>query len=438
MNTDVKLAFDTIMGKREKLADAFRYYDGNQPLVYANERLREVFAGVQVRFLENWCAVVIDACKERLQLNGVTAPDAVQEVVQAIWDTNQLGLESDDLHEAALVTGEAYLVVWPDENGAPEMFYNDPRLCHVFYRGDNPRAVRYAAKLWVDEDGGYRLTLYYADRLEYYRTVQKASAVGDASAFVVDDDEFADGMAANPFGEVPVFHFCLSRRGTLPKGDLENVIPIQNGINKLLTDMMVAAEYGAFRQRWIISNADVGALKNSPNEIWSVPGGDGMGQSTQVGEFQATDLGNYLNAIDQLASAVAKITRTPKHYLYAQGGDPSGEALIAMESPLTRKAEARIERFTAVWRRAMVFALKVAGLTVDVGDVVLKWDKVGTVQPMTQAQVRLLDVQAGIPLVTVLRREGWSEAEIETMQGEMETSGEQLGDAILGKFDKGQ
>ena len=46
------------------------------------------------------------------------------------------------------------------------------------------------------------------------------------------------------------------------------MIPLQNAINKLVTDLMVAAEYGAFMQRWIISNADTSSLKNAPNEIW--------------------------------------------------------------------------------------------------------------------------------------------------------------------------
>jgi adenylate cyclase len=49
-----------------------------------------------------------------------------------------------------------------------------------------------------------------------------------------------------------------------------------------------------------------------------------------------TTLANALTAIDKMASTIAIITRTPKHYFYSQGGDPSSEALIAMEAPLNQ------------------------------------------------------------------------------------------------------
>lgn len=430
--TDLSTAYDTIAGKYAGYTDLWNYYLGEQPLVYANERLREIFAGVQVKFIENWCGVVIDSLKERIQLQGFAGQDGDQEVIDAIFQANELNLESDDLHEAALVTGEAFLIVWPGEDGKPEIYYNDPRLCHVFYEADRPRVPRYAAKLYQGDDELARMTLYYPDRLEYYISSKKYGEVTSASAF--QPDESLGGVAVNPYGEIPVFRF-VGRRQAI--GEITDVVPVQNGINKLLTDMMVAAEYGAFRQRWIISNSDTNMLRNSPDEIWSVPAGDGMGQPTQVGEFSATDLDNYLSACEHLSGDIAKITRTPKHYFYSQSGDPSGEALIAMEAPLNRKAQNRIERFSSAWKRAMQFALLVAGQSVELTDIEPVWSPVETVQPKTEAEIRLLGTQAGIPLVTMLRREGWSDAELEEMQAEKEGSAAELGEQLLTAFDRG-
>ncbi|NIS83046.1 MAG: phage portal protein, partial [Anaerolineales bacterium] len=129
-----------------------------------------------------------------------------------------------------------------------------------------------------------------------------------------------------------------------------SILDLQDAVNKLLADMMVAAEFGAFKQRWIISYSDPGNMRNAPNEIWALPAGDGAGQQTQVGEFGVTELDNFYDAIDRLATAIGIISRTPRHYFYQQGGDPSGEALIAMEAPLNKKITRHIERFTIVWQ----------------------------------------------------------------------------------------
>jgi hypothetical protein len=435
---DIKLAYETIISKRHQHDEAFAYYDGNQPLVYANDRLRDIFKGQQVRFTENWCALVIDAVKERIQIGDVVTPDGLEDLIHQIWEENHLGIVSDDVHEAALITGEAYLIIWPDaDTGNVEIYYNDPRLCHAFYDPEHPRRMRMAAKMWVDEDDEcYRMILYYPDHLEYYRTKQKAVNVGTWEAFVPDDTEYPDGKAINPFGRIPVFHFKIRER--FLRGDLYDVIPIQNGINKLLTDMMVAAEYGAFRQRWIISNADVSVLKNAPNEIWHIPAGDGMGQQSQVGEFSPTDLNNYLDAVERLAADISRITRVPLHYFYSKGGYPSGEALLAMESPLNFKVRDRIERFEPVWRDAIAFAMRIAGADVESRDVVINWLSIQTMQPETEAKVRLMDIQAGIPLEVSLKRSGWTQAEIEDLREAKQASSLDLGEQILTAFDRGQ
>jgi hypothetical protein len=303
------------------------------------------------------------------------------------------------------------VIVWPnEETNAVEAYYNDPLTCHVFYEAANPRAKRMACKWWEGEEGERRLTLYYPDRLEYYASTVNADQVSSAAAFRPAEPP----SAPNPYGEIPVFHLRRSRRSV--ESEISNVLPLQDAVNKLLADMMVAAEFGAFRQRWIISNTDTKALKNAPNEIWQIPAGDGMGQGSQLGEFGQTDLNVYLNAMDKLATSIAVISRTPKHYFYGgQGGDPSGEALIVMEAPLTHKVGTYIERFSHVWRDVMRFMLKVDGTQVDEQAIEPRFEEPDTIQPYTQAQIRQTNGSAGIPLRTQLRREGWSEEELEAM-----------------------
>lgn len=411
MTTDLERAYNALSGKLELYNRLWRYYDGDQPVVYTAQRLNEIFANIDARFNENWCSVVIDSVADRITLDGFTIADdeSAQQQLSEAWEELELALEADDTHKAALVCGEAFLIVWPAEDGEIQAYYNDPRLCHVFYEAENPRRKRLACKWWIDNELKYRLTLYYPDRIEYYQSEHKAENVSSANSF-----EPFQPAQANPYEEIPVFHFRTERRTV--KSDLTDAIPIQNAINKLLIDMMVAAEYGAFKQKWIISNADTpGKLKNAPNEIWDLPAGDGVSQNTQVGEFTATELSNYFNSIDKLSSALGAITRTPKHYLYQQGGDPSGEALIAMEAPLNKKVQDRIDRFTPVWRQVATFLMLLKGFAVESRKITPLFARPETVQPRTEAEIVQLETTSGIPLTTAVRRRGWTEAEIDQM-----------------------
>ena len=431
---DVARAHESLDAKAVLYKTLWDYYDGVQPLRYSTERLRDIFHNISVRFSQNWCEAVINSSVDRLNLTGLVVEndDSATRLLERLFSEVNLGLESDDVHLASLVCGEAFVIVWRDNGGPIEAYYNDPRLIHIQYDADHPREPLWAAKRWLADDGSYRMTLYYPDRLEYYYTTAKAEDVREATAY----RPMETPVETNPFGVIPVFHFRRATREV--RSELTDVIPLQDAINKLFADMMVAAEFGAFRQRYVISNADIATLKNSPNEIWSLPSGDGQGQGTQVGEFAQTDLRTYLDAIDRLAATIAIITRTPKHYLLSQGGDPSGEALITMEAPLVRKVERYQERFSATWRQVAAFLMTLSGVDVNVSDITPLFDPVATVQPFTQAQVGVLRKQLGVSQAQIQRELGYTDAQIEAMQIEraQETAG--VGEALLSAFDAGE
>ncbi len=441
---DLDRAYQALSGKLASYTEFWNYYDGDQPLMYTARRMRDLFADLELaKFVENWCAVVIDSALDRINLNPFTVENPkAQEQLNLDWSDYNLSLEADDVHEAALVVGESFIIVWEetDNEGKDDLqvFYNDPRLCHLFYESSNPRKKQYGAKWWRTPDGYTRMNLYYPDHLEYWRT-RSPKRITNWKSFerFNPTDTVGGATVPNPYEEVPFFHFRLERRKV--KSDLTNAIPLQNGINKLATDMMVSAEYGAFPQRWIISNVDTEALKNSPDEIWEIAAGDGMGQQTSVGQFAATQLENYIKAIDSLASTLAIISRTPKHYLFQQTGDPSGEALMTMEAPLTKRCSDHIQQFTPVWQDLARFILKVRGIDVEKKDIVVEFDDPATIQPKMQAEIRKLGIEAGIPLNTMLRDEGKDEAWIEQMeQDKKDAEGDVTMQTIMNEIRAGQ
>jgi hypothetical protein len=400
---DLTEAFNAIKGKRKDLDTLFAYVDGPQPLKYSTEKLAELFRNINAHFEENLCSVVVEAALDRIQLTGFATKNedkAAAERFKELFDRLHLDIEADKAHYASLSTSQAYVIVWKDEQETVA-YYNDPRLCHVFYEDANPRKKRFAAKWFSHTDGRQEITLYYTDRLEHWVCEKRSdnTAADKPTAFRWETVE------ANTFGVIPVFELRSP-------GEIFKVITLQDAINKLFADMMTAAEFGSVLQRYVISNSDPGALKNAPNEIWWIPSGDGQGQPSSVGTLEATPLTNFSIEMDKIANKMFVITRTPKHYLMDTGANISGEALLAMEAPLVKKCKKRQNLFASQWQDIAAFIASLEGMTITPDDITCIWERIESVQPLTEAQVRQANVTAGIPLEIVLKRDGWTDEEI--------------------------
>ena len=414
--SDVKRAFEHFKDVYLKYCAYYDYFDGNQPLRYSTERLKLAFEQIRPKFRQNWCSVVINAVLDRMELFGWSVADEQMNAVLAdVWAEAGLSLESAEVHESALVCGESFLIGWKDEGQPIEFYFNDPRRAACFYDSDRPKVKTYAAKWW-DSDDGCHLLLYYPDRLERYlaagKTMSELREQDGANAFRLEPD----GISANPFEVIPVFHFRNSLRAH--ESDLKNVTEIQDAINKLFCDMMVTAEFSAFPARYVISSAEIDTLQNAPNMIWDLPAGLEGQQNTQVGTLEAANLNNYSGQIEALAQSISSITRTPRHYFEHTSTQISGEALITMEAPLVKKVGQKRELYGDVWQEVGQFALLVNGYTIRKNDVQPQWGQAEADQPLTEAQILTNYRSAGLPLRSALRICGYTDAEIQLVEEE--------------------
>lgn len=424
--SDIDLAYRALVSKRAKYEVLWAYYEGDHPLKYSTERLRELFNDMDIRFVENWCAVVINAVYDRMELDhfDVANNEDLSKRLNQLVKKAELDLDADDIHLASLVCGESFLVVWKnevtDDQGQPvtselEAYYHDPRMCHIEYNPEQPRQKQWAAKWWEVVPQGqskkfYRVNLYYPDRLEYWQSTKPTDQVKSGDSF-----EQIQDPAENPFGQVPIFHFRRDRRKVI--SELADILTLQDAINKLLSDLMVSSEFTSLMERYVVTNASVGNAQNSPDRILVIPKGTSEEEPTKVGNFEAMTLDTFLKSIDKLAYAAGVITRTPRHYFYDQGGDPSGEALITMEAPLVKKTKRFIRRHQNTWQRVAAFMLLVAdGVDIDPEEIDPVFIDPETVQPKTQAEIRKINIDCGLPLVTILRREGWNEEELHELE----------------------
>jgi len=366
--------------------------------MYTHERLREVFDKSSVKFIQNWCAVVIDTALDRIVFKGWDNPAmAMNMTLDEFYNQAKLALISRKVHQDALVTGNGFMML-DEVDGQLKAFYNSPDQVVVIYETENPLEKAFGAKIYYDDEEGYTYcNLYYPEVIQRYSYRGKPQQVSD---FVFEEEY------SNPFGRVPIIHFKAD-------SDLINVIPIQDAINKTFSDMMVVAEFNAFRQRWMVTNADISSLKASPQSIMRIPKGAGDEEGTQIGEFEAADLSMYLDTIDKLTNSIAVISRTPKHYFMNTGANISGEALNVMETPLIKKCLQIIENFGESW-------IELSEFLVQSDETVVVWDKLESEQPESEGRAMQIMVGLGIPLITVLRRFGWGADEIEQMLSDYE------------------
>lgn len=444
--SDLQLAVDVLTVKREPYTELFDYYDGEHPFIYFDKNIRLVEDESKKALTpENWCKVVIDTTYDRVRLLGFMVEDKrIQTQVDGLVRANELLLESEAVHEAAGIVGESFMIVWPseEEDTIPEAYYNDPRLVEIFYDPDNPRRKKFAAKWWESDNGKWRLNLYYPDEIYYYETLKSYAGTSDipvAKDFVEMSEEPFISPSVNKYGIVPVFHFMTNRRRIT--SDLEDAINNQRRINKLIDDMMVSSEFGASPFRYTISSSSERTIQVSPRMLVNIPAQEQEGvQPTAVGQLDAVSPDVYIKNIEASVISLGIITKTPQHYLLGgAGANLSGEALIALEAPLVKKCQTRIDHFAPVWREVVNFMLVIAGTDKGIIERLVRrfkammkiettnadekpveitpiFAKPETVQPRTEAEIRQINDSAGIPVIWSLRQEGKTKAEIDQFE----------------------
>lgn len=420
--SDLELAFKTLRAKQSHHLLRWNYYQGIQPLRWTSQKMYDVFGTDQSDYVLNWCACLVDAVVNRLVLERfqVSGNEDLSAKLTAVLDVTGLLIDADAVHLETDLVGESFVIAWRDEEQGIEAYHNDARNVHCFYESDRPRVKRFAAKWWNDDDDKRRITLYYRDRLQYFRSLKKSDELGEWNP--KDWEEIA--TAENPFETIPVFHFRLGHNG---QSELDNVLSLQDIVNKTLSDLVVTGEFQSFAQRYAITNAALTGddLPVSPKELWQLPANtDPDSEQTKIGQFAASDMAQFTATMEHVAMSMAAITNTPRHLFWGQPGDISGEALMALEAPLLKKVQRYLARLKSTWRELGLFLLELEGTSLETETAIMPiFADPRTVQPLTLAQVRVNNVGAGIPIMTLLRDEGWTDGQLDQLEKDRRAEG---------------
>lgn len=355
-----------LVARNEKTEKFERYYEGNQPLANVSKKYRAEFAEMLRGISDNWMALVVDAVEERLHVDGFRTGGETQADPSAweIWQRNDLDADSELLHRDSLVTGQGYAMVWWAGEGQAEITIESP--CETIVAGSRRRRQA-ALKSWKDEwTGELFANVYLPDAIWKFQATRKVESDLDRLAMAWEPRK-GDETVPNPLGFVPIVEFPnRPRTGKPGRSEIADVLSTQDQINKLVCDMIIASEFAAFRQRWAVgieietdeeTGEKLAPFKSGLDRLFTDPNPD-----TKFGEFAATDLGNYVRAIENRVQSLASRTRTPPHYLLGQSGSfPSGESLKSTETGLVAKVKSKSRHYGEAWEEVMRLAGLIEG-----------------------------------------------------------------------------
>ena len=414
-----------LLDKQTDLELYTKYYEGDHRLGYASSKFRNTFGSLFSHFSDNWCGLIVDSVEERLNIEGFrmgnSGEDADEEAWR-IWQKNGLDLQSELAHREALITGSSYVTVWAgDDPNTPEINVESSQQMIVAYEPGNRRKRLAAWKRWLDDDGFIYGTLYLPNEVIKYRSASTFNrydiGTKDFSSLSYDKVQWilrpgVEAVVPNPLGIVPVVELRNQPR-ILGDGrsEIESIINLQDAANKLIVDMLVAAEYSAFRQRWVTgldiptdsAGNPVEPFEAAVDRLWQTNNPD-----AKFGEFQQTDLGHYVRAIELLVQHVASQSRTPFHYFLLNGGQaPSGESIQSAEAGLISKAYRRQRSFEEGWEEAMRIAFLIKNDTErgEAYDAQVIWK-----DPAYRSQSALVDSLIKLDALGVPRKQLWADA----------------------------
>lgn len=348
MVADIGAALAALSERRASAALFDDYYRGrHRPAFLASDSQHaRYFRELVDRARENLCKTVVRAFAERLAVETWTGPGAAG--AEAVWE--ETSGAANRVHTDALKTGEGFALVWPEAPGGPARVWRQAP-------GDVAIIDGLAYKLWRD-GAGWRLNVYGPAAVARYATRKPEPKPRD---FAPHADEHGDAVIPHALGRTPVVRFAHD--ADVPGGPgtsvLEDVLPLQDILNKQLADLLIASEFFALPMRVFTGvQAEVDPATGrtqaetfDPRRHRTLFFGS---EATKAVQLPAADLAAAASLTDATAVKVARVTGVPLHHLVLGSGDfPSGEALRSAEARLVSKVTDLHDEWSGAWSEVM-------------------------------------------------------------------------------------
>jgi len=426
----------------------YSYWMAQQDLAIDPAELNSRFGETLALFRDNLTRPVVESAESRVRVTEF-GPN-VGEDATALWNELDMPKKSRRVHTQAMVKGDGFVIVLPDEEGNANIWPQISDSMSLLYSvvDDNIKVAGF--KFWVDEiqragkqtsEDYVRVNLYFEDRIERYISKNSTKAFNkEFSDYEIYDEEGA-WETTHSVGEVPVFEFNVNYDLDESRGrsDLADATSFIDAINKTFLDMLTASEFTAAPQRWATgveipldpkTGEPMEQFKSGSHKLWTAPN-----ESASFGQFSPGDLTAYTSSIDTLVEHLAFVTRTPSYSLMKTVQYPSGEALRSAEAPLRSRVSDHQIDFAPTWRDIMAAALKLNKITVsddELKDLMPRWLPVNAPYATTELleELTVYAETLGVPEEMLWRLAGFTAEEIEEMK-EMREEEAVLGEEAL-------
>lgn len=395
------------------------YYTGTQPLAFLSPESKTALGNRFGRMASNLPRLSITALAERLRIIGFS-----DEKLWAEWLRNDMDQLSGVAHREALLLGDSFVIVWADLAGRPNVTVESAKQIAV-QRDPGTREVIAAVKRWETETTT-EAVLYLPDSITRYRANHVGATLGYATVQQIP----------NPLGVVPIVDVRNSDRilDDYGSSEIEDMMPLVDGLNKSLVDMMTTSEYVGRPRRWAtgIELEERPKLDSEGNPVLDdddqpvleavnpIPEGNramiAESHEAKFGQLASADLGGYEASVNVLLGQIMAVSTLPAHYVGIFTDNPaSADALRASEASLTARAEARQQTFGRAWERVakLMVAIRERTDLAQVPDISVKWADAATRSVAQEADATVKLFQSGLlPRDYALKKLGFSDLEI--------------------------
>lgn len=446
-NPDLGWAIEDVRRRLPGYGEKINYYEGDHRLVFATEKFRNAFGDLFREFADNLCDDVVDEPVDRLQILNWSGSRGAE--AQKHWATNKGDARSGAVHLNGYREGDGFVLVWTDPEGVGRPYVKDPATMAVQYERETPDRVRVAGQVWR-EGKRYRATLYYADHIERYATKGTSPDGGlpKAAAFqpLVEAETLVDettGESAevvtqdwyepHNWGKVPVFHFPNGQPSRYGVSVLKDVIPLQDALNKAVSDMLVAMEFHALPMRWgtgvqveidPTTGQEIDPFKSGAERFLRIGNKD-----ANLGQFAPADLSQFLEVQDGFRLEIARKGALPPHSVNLRSGGgavPSGVALLVAEGKLIKRVRDKQRDWGDTWREVMAMVLTMNGTDCLPEDLEIEWAPPETRDERALIETLLMKLDLGVSKKQALLEAGYTEDEAEEFLEEAEEAAAQM------------
>lgn len=343
-----------LAASRERLNRSDAYLRGEHPLAFMQPLIQQKLDDRILPMVANFCEFIVETYEARLDVEGFDYPapkdGPTPDELWEVWRASDMDEGAPIAHTDALGLGRSYAVVGDGESrDDPPLITVESALQMIDIRDPRTRRVKSAGKFWTEPgDKPSQDTLWCG----LWTPERDATYRRTPAGWVLDwQDKHERGtVSVEPLICKPRM---LDKSG---RSIFESLLPISDGLNKTLTDMMTSMEFHAIPRRWATGldekdfkdehGNDISVFKLMADQVWAVSSAE-----AKFGQFTEADLRNFHDSAKLLIKMIGMLVALPGHTTaFDTVNPPSADSMRSAENDFVKREERIQTSFGGGWQ----------------------------------------------------------------------------------------